>query len=273
MGAAIRIKDVRKSYYATRDGAEVEALGGITLDVPNGEFLSIVGPSGCGKSTLLFIVAGLVAPTEGTVYFGEEPVSGPSWQRGMAFQDFALFPWLTVSENIEFGPKMRGIQREERRRAVGKYLEIVGLKAFADKYPHELSGGMKQRTALARTLANGPDVLLMDEPFASVDAQTRQLLQDELLRIWSTGETKRTVVFVTHSVEEALYLSDRVLVMTARPGRILEDIAVPFERPRGEHLLKDPPFTDLRIEIWSHIKREVLGQNSDELRSGVEERC
>ncbi len=265
MGAAIRLKDIKKSYYSARDASEVRALDGITLEVPDGEFLSIVGPSGCGKSTLLFIVAGLVPPSEGTVFVGEELVTGPGWQRGMAFQDFALFPWLTVAGNVEFGLKMRGIPREERQRTVRKYLEIVGLRAFADKYPHELSGGMKQRTAIARTLANGPAVLLMDEPFASVDAQTRQLLQDELLRIWGAGETKRTVLFVTHSVEEALYLSDRVVVMTARPGRILEDLAVPFERPRGEHLLKDPWFTDLRLEIWSHIKREVLQGNAAEM--------
>ncbi len=257
MGAIIRVKDLKKTYRASRDGLEVRALDGINLEVGDGEFVSLVGPSGCGKSTLLFILAGLVEPTEGGASAGEERITGPSWRRGMAFQDFALFPWLTVAENIAFGLRMRGMARAERDAIVRKYIELVNLRGFETRYPHELSGGMKQRTAIARTLANEPDVLLMDEPFASVDAQTRTILQDELLRIWSAGERKRTVLFVTHSVEEALYLSDRVIVLSARPGRILEEVPVPFGRPRDESVLRDPRFMDLRLEIWGHLKHEV----------------
>jgi NitT/TauT family transport system ATP-binding protein len=257
MGAVIRIKDLTKTYRTSRDGHEVRALDEITLEVGDGEFVSLVGPSGCGKSTLLSILAGLVEPTEGSTYVGEERITGPSWRRGMAFQDFALFPWLTVSENIAFGLRMRGVPRAEREAVVRKYIEIVNLGGFESRYPHELSGGMKQRVAIARTLANEPDVLLMDEPFASVDAQTRTILQDELLRIWSSGERKRTVLFVTHSVEEALYLSDRVVVLSARPGRILEEVPVPFGRPRDEGVLRDPRFMDLRLGIWAHLKHEV----------------
>jgi NitT/TauT family transport system ATP-binding protein len=213
--------------YDTANGP-CEALETISLEVKPGEFLCIVGPSGCGKTTLLRMIAGLDCPTSGEIILDGTPVGGPSPDRGMVFQEFSLFPWRTVLKNVEFGLKIQG--KRDVQKAAMHYVELVGLMGFEDSLPFQLSGGMKQRVAIARALATEPAILLMDEPFGSVDAQTRNLLQEELLEIWK--RTKKTILFVTHSVDEALYLADRVVVMSSRPGRILEVLPVDVERPR-----------------------------------------
>lgn len=216
--------------YKTETGAELLALDGINLKVRQGEFLCVVGPSGCGKSTLLHLIAGLQKPTSGSVFVDDESVSAPGTDRILIFQEHGLFPWLTVGENIEFGMKMKGIPKKEREERTRYYLRLVHLSQFKDSRPHQLSGGMRQRVALARALATEPDVLLMDEPFAALDAQTRDLLHDELERIWA--ETGRTIIFVTHNVREAVRLGDRVVLLSVRPGRIKREFEVELPRPR-----------------------------------------
>lgn len=198
--------------------------------MPRGEFIALIGPTGCGKTTLLNAVAGFISPSSGRLEFDGTPIRGPDWRRGMVFQDHALFPWMTASANVAFGPSVRGIPRERRNALVQHYLELVGLKEFAARLPHELSGGMKQRIGLARALANQPELLLMDEPFGSLDALTREQMQEELLRIWLVE--KKTVLFVTHGVDEAVFLADRIAVFSKRPGRIVDEIRVDLERPR-----------------------------------------
>ncbi len=215
--------------YVTNE-ADVNALVDIDVEIGDGEFVSLLGPSGCGKSTLLKIVAGLLPQTSGRVLIDGVPITGPGPERAVVFQDYALFPWMTVAENVEFGLEARHMPRAERRAVSSELLKIMGLAEFAGKYPHHLSGGMKQRVSIARALAVSPSILLMDEPFGALDAQTRSLLQDELLRIWRLY--RKTVVFVTHAIDEAIYLSDRIVVMTARPGRIKTVIPVREERPR-----------------------------------------
>jgi NitT/TauT family transport system ATP-binding protein len=207
---------------------KIKALEDVNLTVKPAEFLCIIGPSGCGKTTLLRLIAGLDFPSTGGIILDGKEVSGPSPDRGMLFQEFSLFPWRTVLRNVEFGLEILGI--ENKREIAEKYIELVGLSGFENRYPYELSGGMKQRVAIARALATDPSILLMDEPFGSVDAQTRNLLQEELLQIW--GRTKKTVLFVTHAVDEALYLADRVAVMSVRPGYIREFVDVDLPRPR-----------------------------------------
>jgi NitT/TauT family transport system ATP-binding protein/sulfonate transport system ATP-binding protein len=224
----LRIDALSKSFVA--GNGRVAALSGIDLVVGAGEFVCLLGASGCGKSTLLRIIAGFEAATAGTVRVRGRPVAGPGPDRGIVFQDYALFPWLTVRENIGFGPKHAGLASREVRRIAGQFTDMVGLAAFADHYPHQLSGGMKQRVAIARVLANDTDMLLMDEPFGALDALTRTKLQEELLDIWQ--RTRLTVIFVTHSVEEAVLLADRVLVMSAGPGRIDGDFPIGLRRPR-----------------------------------------
>jgi ABC-type taurine transport system ATPase subunit len=249
----ISLQDVSVSYQ-TRDGP-VCALRDIDLAVDAGEFLCLVGPSGCGKTTLLRLVAGFLPPTRGRVLFEGDRVVNPGWERGVVFQSASLFPWLTVYGNVEFGPKMRGVPTSERREAVERHLRMVKLWDFSDRHPYELSGGMRQRVAIARVLANEPHVLLMDEPLGALDALTREHLQEELLEIWrSTG---RTVVFVTHSVEEAVFLATRIVVISPRPGRILADVASPFSsepnRADGRSVRSDPRFVALREQVLQHI--------------------
>ena len=225
----LSIKNLNKTYY-TEEGDEVVALSDINLDVADKEFVCFIGPSGCGKTTLLRITAGLEKPDSGTLTVNNEPITGPGPDRGMVFQEYSLFPWRTVLKNITFSLELKKIPKSEREKIARDFLEVVGLSKFADSYPHELSGGMKQRVAIARALVNDPDVLLMDEPFGAVDAQTRNRLQHELLNIWE--KKKKTVLFITHSVDEAVFLADKVVVFTARPGRIKEVINIDLPRPR-----------------------------------------
>jgi NitT/TauT family transport system ATP-binding protein len=224
----LTVENLNKTYIS--QGSQTPALVDINLQIAEGEFICLLGPSGCGKSTLLKIIAGLIPATSGRIAINGKAVSGPGPERAVVFQDYALFPWMTVRDNIEFGLEARKLPVGDRREISSRLLKVVGLSDFAERFPHQLSGGMKQRVSLARALAVDPSLLLMDEPFGALDAQTRQLLQDELLRIWR--EYRKTVVFVTHSIEEAIYLSDRIAVMTARPGRIKQIVMVPELRPR-----------------------------------------
>jgi NitT/TauT family transport system ATP-binding protein len=255
----ITFSAIAKSFQAPRTGGTVEALRDINLEVRPGEFLSIIGPSGCGKSTLLSLVAGFLPPTSGEILFDGQPITGPSPERGVMFQDYALFPWRTVIENIEFGPFARGVGRRARRESARQLASLVGLTGFEDRYPHELSGGMRQRCALARLLANKPKVWLMDEPLAAVDLQTRIILQDELLRLWGDGVESRdrpTVVFVTHGIDEAVLLADRVVVLARRPGRIKAVIDVALPRPRAP-LRSAPEIARIVEQLWNVIRDEA----------------
>ena len=225
---SLAIRNLTKTYFHPYKGTNVEAVRGISLEVQEGEFVSVVGPSGCGKSTVLNLIAGFIAPTAGDILVDDRPVRGPGPDRGVVFQSFALFPWKTVLENVAFGPKMRGVGKAEREAIAREFLALAGLAHAADRYPNELSGGMQQRVGVARALANEPDVLLMDEPFASVDAQTRMTLQEELTRIWQ--ERRPTIIFITHDVGEAVFLANRVVVLSA--GRVLDEVAVDLPRPR-----------------------------------------
>jgi|SRR6185312_8731311 len=238
--------------YKTGNGSRLLALDDINLKVAPGEFLCIVGPSGCGKSTLLHLVAGLHQPSAGTILVDDHLVDGPGTDRILIFQELGLFPWLKVGENIEFGMKMKGVAKAERRERVQHYLRLVHLSKFKDSYTHQLSGGMRQRVALARALATEPDVLLMDEPFAALDAQTRDLLHDELERIWA--ETGCTIIFVTHNVREAIRLGDRVALLTFRPGRVKREYAVNLPRPRH---LEDPSVAIAAREILDDLREEI----------------
>jgi NitT/TauT family transport system ATP-binding protein len=238
--------------YKAANGSRLLALDDISLQVKSGEFLCIVGPSGCGKSTLLHLIAGLHQPTSGTVLVDDHLVDGPGTDRILIFQELGLFPWLTVGENVEFGMKMKGVSSAERKDRVQYYLRLVHLSKFKDSYTHQLSGGMRQRVALARALATEPDVLLMDEPFAALDAQTRDLLHDELERIWA--ETGRTIIFVTHNVREAIRLGDRVALLTFRPGRVKREYTVDLPRPRH---LEDPSVAGTAREILNDLREEI----------------
>ena len=242
--------------FAVGEG-EILALADANLSIMEGEFLCLLGPSGCGKSTLLRIVAGLMPASSGEVRIDGQAVTAPGPDRAVVFQDYALFPWMTVAQNVEFGLEARGVDPIRRRQTSRDLLQAVGLGAFAEKYPHHLSGGMKQRVSLARALAVDPALLLMDEPFGALDAQTRYVMQQELLRIWRTY--RKTVLFVTHSIDEALYLGDRVLVMSARPGRIKAELRVAADRPR-----------DLGAAEMSQLRRQALDLLSDEIRRAME---
>jgi NitT/TauT family transport system ATP-binding protein len=255
----IRAVDVRKEYVVSRKAAAaVLALDGVNLAIGEGEFFALLGPSGCGKSTLLNIAAGLESLSSGQILIDGRPVTGPGPDRAMCFQEHALFPWKTVRQNVEFGLRVKGLERGERASIVAHYLELVKLTAFADRYPHELSGGMRQRCALARTFSLDTATLFMDEPLASVDAQTRHILQEEILKIWDREQGRRkTVLYVTHSIEEAVFLADRVAVMSARPGRVLRVLDVPLGRPRGDETRADPSFTDLVAQLWKMIRDQV----------------
>jgi NitT/TauT family transport system ATP-binding protein len=238
--------------YNGAQGA-VPALHDISLSVPAGRFVVIVGPSGCGKTSLLMMLAGLRAQTQGTILCHGRPIPEPDPDRvGVIFQEASLYPWLTALDNIEFPLSLRGAPRQERRRRAEAMLRLVGLEGFGERFPHELSGGMKQRVAIARGLVQDPPVLLMDEPFAALDEQTRMTMGHELLRIWST--TSKTVVFITHSLTEAVYLADEVLVMSARPGRIIDRIPVTLPRPRTYEMMATDVFGRLRDRIWQQIR-------------------
>ncbi|BAH05994.1 ABC transporter ATP-binding protein [Clostridium kluyveri] len=257
----IIVKNVQKFYDIKSENGEKSekflALDNFNLKIKKGEFITIVGPSGCGKSTFLDILAGLSKPTSGELYIDDKLIEGPDLDRGIIFQGYALFPWRTVEQNIEFGLEIKGIPKNERKEISNKFIKLVGLSNFQNRYPHELSGGMKQRVAIARALAYDPDVLLMDEPFAAVDAQTRELLQEELLNIWE--DTNKTIVFITHSIEEAIFLADRVVVMTPNPGKIKEVIEINFPRPRSTvNVRMSQEFSSNRNRIW-----ELLHGNDD----------
>jgi ABC-type nitrate/sulfonate/bicarbonate transport system ATPase subunit len=244
----IRVEDVEKRF------GDVQALSRLNLDVERNEFVSVLGPSGCGKTTLLRIVAGLIPPDGGTVYVDDEPVTAPRRNMTLVFQNFRLLPWQTVEDNVGYGLRLRGSSKKQARQQVGSYIKMVGLEGFEAAYPYQLSGGMQQRVGLARALAIDPQILLMDEPFGALDAQTREVMQEELLQIWNA--THKTVAFVTHSIDEALVLSDRIVVMAARPGRIIENITVPFARPRDPVQLRaEPEFAALRTQMWELLRR------------------
>jgi NitT/TauT family transport system ATP-binding protein len=252
-GTKLEISRLSKGF--AHGAGIVPVLDNLSLAIVDLEFVAIVGPSGCGKSTFLRIVDGLIAPDSGEIRLNGRPVNGPGHGRGMVFQSFDLFPWRTALENVEFGLEVKNLARTERRRIARTWVERVGLKGFENAYPHQLSGGMQQRVGIARALAIEPEVLLMDEPFGSLDVQTRDLLQDELLAIWQNE--RKTVLFVTHSIEEAIYLADRVLIFTPRPARIERVLDVPFERPRREEIKSDPRFVELRQAVWQSLKLGV----------------
>jgi len=251
----LEVRRLSKIFFEQNDPRKpgLVALYDISLAIRKNEFVSLLGPSGCGKTTLIRIIAGLLAADRGDVLVNQQCVTVPGRDRCMVFQQFGLLPWRTVMSNVEFGLEIEGMAREERRAVADKYLELVGLKGFENYYPHQISGGMQQRVGIARALSKKPEILLMDEPFGAVDAQTREQLQEELLKIWAQTET--TVVFVTHSIDEAIYLSDRVVVMQARPGRIKEEVAVDLPRPRWEGDIKaDPRFAQLRARLRDSLR-------------------
>jgi NitT/TauT family transport system ATP-binding protein len=250
--------------YRTQSGERLLALDHINLQVKAGEFLCIVGPSGCGKSTLLHLIAGLHQQTSGQVLIDGKPIQGPGTDRILIFQELGLFPWLTVGQNVEFGMKMKGVSKAEREEKIRYYLRLVHLSQFRDSYTHQLSGGMRQRVALARALATEPDVLLMDEPFAALDAQTRDLLHDELERIWA--ETGRTIIFVTHNVREAIRLGDRVALLTFRPGRVKREFPVDLPRPRH---LEDIEVARAARAVLDELREEINRSLAVEYNEGV----
>jgi NitT/TauT family transport system ATP-binding protein len=248
-----------------RSGDKFSALDNVSLSVSEGEFMVLVGPSGCGKSTLIDLLGGLTQPSSGQILLDGEPIVGPGLNRGIVFQQYALFPWRTALENVEFGLEAKGVRKAERRDIARGHLSMVGLSGFEDRFPHELSGGMKQRVAIARSLAYDPEVLLMDEPFAALDAQTRETLQVELLRIWEKSRT--TILFITHGIDEAVCLGQRIAVMTSRPGRIKQIVDVPADFRQGsDDLRSTPEFGCIRHEIWTLLRDEVAVAEQEERR-------
>jgi len=261
---AINIADMGVVFNAR--GTMVEAVSSVDLDVRPGEFVSLIGPSGCGKSTLLNIVAGFVEPTSGSVKVDGEAVRGPSSDRGVVFQQYSLFPWLSVRKNVEFGLKMKGVPASQREVQARTLLGLAGLLAFENHYPDQLSGGMKQRVGIVRALATSPQVLLMDEPFGALDAQTRTVMQEILTNMWQ--QFRISVLFVTHDIEESIFLSDRIYVMTARPGRIKAEIKVPLPRPRTPEMTYTPEFIALVQQLKGLIREESLAAMGSELKEG-----
>ncbi len=245
--------------FPQSQGGQFVAVNGFDLTVEKGEFVTIVGPSGCGKSTILSVVDGLIRPSSGQASIYGVPVTGPGADRALVFQEFALLPWRTVEKNIRLGLELKNkIPRGEMEKLVEQYIGLVGLKGFERHYPHQLSGGMRQRVGIARALAVNPEILLMDEPFAALDAQTREIMSSELLRIWE--QNKKTVLFVTHSIDEAVYLADRIVVLSGCPGCVKEIIPVTFSRPRSLAIKDDPAFVHLRRHIWNLLEKEVQRQ-------------
>ena len=255
----IQLRGLRLEYVNEERGERHLAVDGIDLDIYSNEFLCLVGPSGCGKSTILASIAGFLPPTGGEILMNGGRVTKPGADRGVVFQEYALLPWLRVIDNVAFGLKMRGMGKSERHGVARQFLAIAGLSNVAEKYPHELSGGMKQRVAVIRTLANKPEVMLMDEPFAAIDAQTRMVLQEELVRIWASSRI--TVLFVTHSVEEAVFLGDRVAVMTPGPGRVRDivPVSIPRERRHWNLLGTDPEFNRLKDQVLGLVRNAEVG--------------
>ncbi|QAX87057.1 sulfonate ABC transporter ATP-binding protein [Pseudomonas sp. DTU12.3] len=241
--------------YKKPDGGTFTALEEVSFEVPDQQFAVLVGPSGCGKSSLLYLTAGLAEPTSGEIYVGGQQVQGPGADRGMVFQSYTLFPWLTVRQNVEFGLKRRGMPAARRKEIVDYYVNEVGLAGFANNYAKQLSGGMMQRVAIARALANDPQILLMDEPFGALDSQTRLQMQQLLLRVW--GNSKKTVLFVTHDIDEAILLGDRVYVMGAKPGRIKQILDVPIERPRSLDMVMERSFIDMKRQIFGLLHDDL----------------
>jgi NitT/TauT family transport system ATP-binding protein len=264
----ISLRDVSKTYPVGRD--DFVALGGVSLDIADNEFVTVVGPSGCGKSTLLNILAGLDAPSGGSALVDGVPVRGPGPERGVIFQQYALFPWLTVRQNVEFGPKTAGVPKRERRERAEHFIRLVGLEQFADSLPKTLSGGMKQRCAIARAYAVNPSILLMDEPFGALDALSRVRLQVQLLDTWS--QDRRTVMFITHDVDEAVFLANRVIVMAARPGRIHDVIEIDLPYPRDEDIRLSPRFGELRNRVWHSVYHQETGRPAVPVTSGRDPR-
>ncbi|QCN99643.1 ABC transporter ATP-binding protein (plasmid) [Azospirillum argentinense] len=250
----IDIRNLGKVYGGTSSDNMVVALDGVDLRIRRGEFISLLGPSGCGKSTLLGIVAGFQSASSGTLLQNGRPIVRPDPSRTVVFQDYALFGWMTVQENVEFGLKAKGMAKKQRAEIARSLIDMVRLTGFEEKYPHQISGGMKQRAAIARALAPDPDILLMDEPFGALDAQTRVLLQEEIARI--SSEAGKTVIFVTHGIDEAVFLADRVVVMSPRPGRVREEVAVPLPRPRTAEMRSDPWFVSTVNDLWETLKPE-----------------
>jgi ABC-type nitrate/sulfonate/bicarbonate transport system ATPase subunit len=248
----IAIRDCSRHFTVRNGQTIVHALDNLTLSIPDREFVVLLGPSGCGKTTLLKIVAGLLLPTSGSVTINGLPVVGPGPDRAVVFQQFALMPWADVLTNVAFGLELKGIGRNERESRAMALIESVGLAGFEKRYPAELSGGMQQRVGLARALAVDPEILLLDEPFGALDAQTRRLMQEDLLRMHEAQP--KTVIFVTHSMEEAVRLADRIVVMSARPGRVSNIVEVPWERPRPENLERDPLFIALVEQLWEQLR-------------------
>ena len=246
----LRLRDVSRTF-TTEKGETIDALSHISFDIRDQEFICILGPSGCGKTTILRIIAGLESATSGTISINGTTVEGPSPRMAMIFQEYSLYPWRNVEENVMLGLEMRGVKKTEREEIAKNYLELVGLKGFGSSFPYELSGGMRQRVAVARALAIDPSILLMDEPFGALDAQTRNRMQHELLDIWQ--KTKKTILFVTHSVDEAVFLADRIIVLTRRPGTIREIVPVPGERPR-----------ERTGESFARIRRHLLDMINEE---------
>lgn len=250
---SLELIQLSKIYVSKEDGKKVEALKDVTLRIEEGEFVSLIGPSGCGKTTLLRIISGLERPTRGKFFIDGEDVREPWWQVGLIFQEFALFPWRTVRENIEFGLEMKGVSREERKTKAQEYVIRFGLNGFENRYPKELSGGMKQRVAIARTLVNDPRVILMDEPFGALDSQTRISQEEFLLQLW--GRTKKTILFVTHNIDEAIFLSEKVIGFSRRPGTVKKIFSIALGYPRD---LNSEGINDVRKEIMDYFTREGM---------------
>ena len=251
------LESIHKTFFREADDkiVGIKVLGGISLSVSKGEFVSIIGPSGCGKSTLLRIIDGLIQPDDGRVLVDGSAIDGPGPDRAVVFQYFGLYPWRSVLRNVEFGLELKGMPKHERQRIALENVARVGLRGFENHYPHELSGGMRQRVGFARVLALDPDIILMDEPFSAVDEQTRELLQEQLLDLWRA--TKKTIVFITHSIDEAAYMADRVVVMGARPGRIVEEITVELPRPRTAEVRTSAEFGQIRGYAWEILKKTM----------------
>ena len=252
----LKLDNVSKSFAKVEKDEITHALSSISLEMKSGEFISLVGTSGCVKSTILRLIAGLITPTVGTLSVNDKEITGPAPDRGMVFQRPTLFPWLTVKKNVKFGLKLRGVKEPELSAIADKYIRLVGLEEFGDSYPKELSGGMKQRVAIARAYAVNPEILLMDEPFGALDAQTRTQLQTELLETWE--KEKKTCFFITHDVEEAIILAQRVVIMSARPGRVKEIVPVNIPYPRTQETKMTKEFLDLKVHVWGQVYREFL---------------
>ena len=266
----IVVRNVSKVFEGSGVHSKVVAVDNVSCVVPQGEFLCIIGPSGCGKTTLLHMLAGFTRPSSGEVLSGGKPITQPGPERIVMFQEYGLFPWMTVAENIEFGLEAKGLPREERRRLVAEYVKLVGLSGFENRYPRQISGGMKQRVSIARALAPDPQAVLMDEPFAALDSLTRDVMQEEILRIW--GATRKTFVLITHNIDEAIFLGDRVLVMTHRPGRIKELLQIELPRPRDASIRStDRQFLHYREHLANSLRKEVrsfVDEESGETANG-----